>query len=84
MSDLSSAKRSKADMIRPLSTYRFVSTRPGDYVGLRRKMPFRASQLVIWLLVCLALTAAVFFLALQLLPIGTFTPFPLPRFPGFF
>jgi len=30
-------------------------------------MPFRASQLVIWLLVCLALTAAVFFLALRLL-----------------
>jgi hypothetical protein len=30
-------------------------------------MPFRASQLVIWLLVCLALTAAVFFLSLRLL-----------------
>jgi len=29
-------------------------------------MPFRASQLVIWLLVCLVLTAAVFFLALRL------------------
>jgi uncharacterized membrane protein YGL010W len=38
-----------------------------SYVGPRREMPFRASQLVIWLLVCLALTAAVFFLALRLL-----------------
>ena len=31
-----------------------------------------------------ALTLAVFFLALWLLPFETFTPFPFPRFPGFF
>jgi hypothetical protein len=31
-----------------------------------------------------ALTLAVFFLALFLLPFETFTPFPFPRFPGFF
>jgi hypothetical protein len=31
-----------------------------------------------------ALTLAVFFLALLLLPFETFTPFPFPRFPGFF
>jgi len=31
-----------------------------------------------------ALTLAVFFLALWLLPVETFTPFPFPRFHGFF
>jgi hypothetical protein len=31
-----------------------------------------------------ALTLAVFFLALRLQPFETFTPFPFPRFPGFF
>jgi hypothetical protein len=31
-----------------------------------------------------ALTVAAFFLALWLLPFETFTPFPFPRFPGFF
>ena len=31
-----------------------------------------------------ALTLAAFFLALLLLPFETFTPFPFPRFPGFF
>jgi hypothetical protein len=31
-----------------------------------------------------ALTLAVFFLALLLLPFETFTPFPFPRFPAFF
>jgi len=30
-----------------------------------------------------ALTVAVFFLALWLLPFQTFTPFPFPRIPGF-
>jgi hypothetical protein len=30
-----------------------------------------------------ALTTAVFFLALLLLPFETFTPFPFPRSPGF-
>jgi hypothetical protein len=29
-------------------------------------------------------TLAVFFLALWLLPFEAFTPFPFPRFPGFF
>ena len=31
-----------------------------------------------------AVTLAVFFLALWLMPFETFTPFPFPRFPGFF
>ena len=34
--------------------------------------------------VCSAVTVAVFFLALWLMPFETFTPFPFPRFPGFF
>jgi len=31
-----------------------------------------------------AVTLAVFFLALWLMPFETFTSFPFPRFPGFF
>jgi hypothetical protein len=41
-------------------------------------------ELVVLLVIGSALTVAVFFLALWLLPFETFTPFPFPRFPGFF
>jgi hypothetical protein len=41
-------------------------------------------ELVVLFAVGSALTLAVFFLALWLLPFETFTPFPFPRFPGFF
>jgi hypothetical protein len=40
-------------------------------------------ELVVLFVVGSALTLAVFFLALWLLPFETFTPFPFPRFPGF-
>jgi hypothetical protein len=41
-------------------------------------------ELMVLFVVGSALTLAVFFLALFLLPFETFTPFPFPRFPGFF
>jgi hypothetical protein len=41
-------------------------------------------ELMVLFVVGSALTLAVFFLALLLLPFETFTPFPFPRFPGFF
>jgi hypothetical protein len=41
-------------------------------------------ELMVLFVVCSTLTLAVFFLALFLLPFETFTPFPFPRFPGFF
>ena len=41
-------------------------------------------ELMMLFVVSSALTLAVFFLALLLLPFETFTPFPFPRFPGFF
>jgi hypothetical protein len=44
----------------------------------------RLSELMVLFAISSALTLAVFFLALWLLPFETFTPFPLPRFPGFF
>jgi hypothetical protein len=44
----------------------------------------RLRELVVLFAICSALTLAVFFLALWLLPFETFTPFPFPRFPGFF
>ena len=60
-------------------------------------MKFLAAALVLHVMSCVqlreltvlfvvgsALTLAVFFLALLLLPFETFTPVPFPRFPGFF
>jgi hypothetical protein len=44
----------------------------------------RLKELVVLFAIGSALTLAVFFLALWLLPFETFTPFPFPRFPGFF
>jgi hypothetical protein len=41
-------------------------------------------ELMVLFVVGSALTLAVFFLALWLLPFETFTRFPLPRFPGLF
>jgi hypothetical protein len=41
-------------------------------------------ELMVLFVVGSTLTLAVFFLALWLLPFETFTPFPFPRFPGFF
>jgi hypothetical protein len=41
-------------------------------------------ELMVLFAVSSALTLAVFFLALFLLPFETFTPFSFPRFPGFF
>jgi hypothetical protein len=41
-------------------------------------------ELMMLFVVGSALTLAVFFLALWLLPFETFTPFPFPRFPGLF
>jgi hypothetical protein len=41
-------------------------------------------EFMVLLVVGSALTLAVFFLALWLLPFETFTPFPFPQFPGFF
>ena len=41
-------------------------------------------ELMVLFVVSSALTLAVFFLALFLLPFETFTPFPFPRFPGSF
>jgi hypothetical protein len=41
-------------------------------------------EFMVLFVVSSALTLAVFFLALWLLPFGTLTPFPFPRFPGFF
>src|SRR5262249_61565977 len=44
----------------------------------------RIRELVVLFAVGSALTLAVFFLALWLLPFETFTPFPFPRFPALF
>jgi hypothetical protein len=44
----------------------------------------RLRELIVLFVIGSALTLAVFFLALWLLPFETFTPFPFPRFPGFF
>ena len=44
----------------------------------------RLRELMVLFVVGSALTLAVFFLALLLLPFETFTPFPFPRFPAFF
>ena len=41
-------------------------------------------ELMVLCVVGSALTVAVFLLALWLLPFETFTPFPFPRFSGFF
>ena len=41
-------------------------------------------ELMVLFVVGSALTLAVFFLALLLVPFETFTPFPFPRSPGFF
>jgi hypothetical protein len=41
-------------------------------------------ELMVLFVVSSALTLAVFFLALLLLPFETFSPFSFPRFPGFF
>jgi hypothetical protein len=41
-------------------------------------------ELVVLFAISSALTLAVFFLALLLLPFETFTPFPFPRFPALF
>ena len=41
-------------------------------------------ELMVLFVVSSALTLAVFFLALFLLPFETFAPFPFPRFPGSF
>jgi hypothetical protein len=41
-------------------------------------------ELMVLFVVGSALTLTVFFLALLLLPFEMFTPFPFPRFPGFF
>jgi len=43
----------------------------------------RLRELILLLAIGSALTVAVFFLALWLLPFETFTPFLFPRFPGF-
>jgi hypothetical protein len=40
-------------------------------------------ELLVLFVIGSALTVAVFFLALSLLPFQAFTPFPFPRFPGF-
>jgi hypothetical protein len=42
------------------------------------------TELMVLFVVGSALTLAVFFLALLLLPFETFNPFSFPRFPGFF
>jgi hypothetical protein len=44
----------------------------------------RLRELVVLFAISSALTLAVFFLALWLLPFETFTPFPFPRFPALF
>jgi hypothetical protein len=44
----------------------------------------RLRELVVLFAISSALTLAVFFLALWLLPFETFTRFPLPRFPALF
>jgi hypothetical protein len=44
----------------------------------------RLRELVVLFAISSALTLAVFFIALWLLPFETFTPLPFPRFPGFF
>jgi len=41
-------------------------------------------EVMVLVVVGSALTLAVFFIALLLLPFETFTPVPFPRFPGFF
>jgi len=41
-------------------------------------------ELMLLFVIGSALTVAVFFLALWLLPFETFTPFPFPRFPALF
>ena len=44
----------------------------------------RPRELVVLFGIGSVVSLAVFFLALWLLPFETFTPFPFPRFPGFF
>jgi hypothetical protein len=53
-------------------------------VGVAIMSRARLRELVALFAISSALTLAVFFLALLLLPFETFTPFPFPRFPGFF
>jgi uncharacterized membrane protein len=49
-----------------------------------RRFRARLGELVALFGIGSIVTFAVFFLALWLLPFETFTPFPFPRFPGFF
>jgi len=49
-----------------------------------RRFGARLRELVVLLGIGSVVTLAVFYLALWLLPFGAFTPFPFPRFPGFF
>jgi uncharacterized membrane protein len=49
-----------------------------------RRFRARLRELVVLFGIGSVVTLAVFFLALWLLPFGAFTPFPFPRFPGFF
>jgi uncharacterized protein involved in response to NO len=61
-------------------TVKFLAAALGLHVMSRAQL----RELMVPCVVGSALTLAVFFLALLLLPFETFTPFPFPRFPGFF
>jgi hypothetical protein len=62
-----------------------VSLRLADLTALVLHVMSRAQlrEFMLLFVIGSALTLAVFFLALWLLPFQTFTPFPFPRFPGF-
>jgi hypothetical protein len=49
-----------------------------------RRFRARLRELVVLFAISSVVTLAVFLSALWLLPFETFTPFPFPRFPGFF
>ena len=61
-------------------TVKFLAIALGLHVMSRAQL----RELMVLCVVGSALTLAVFFLALLLLPFETFTPVPFPRFPGFF
>ncbi len=52
-------------------------------LALRVMSRAQLRELLVLFAVCSALTVAVFFLALWLLPFERFPPFSFPRFPGF-
>jgi hypothetical protein len=80
------SSRAGASPINPYKSHLEITALVVLCIGVRPSIMSRARlrELVVLFAISSALTLAVFFLALWLLPFETFTPFPFPRFPGFF